>query len=387
MPRVFISYVRENSSLVLRLAHALRAGGVDVWFDQTHLKPGDRWADVIRREIAQGDFFLACFSSEYNNRPETYMNEELTQAIEKIRRRPTGHRWFLPVLLSDCKVPDRNIGAGETLRSFQWTELYKDWHKGLQSILDVVQPSLPYEPKMVRIPAGEFFIGSDFKKDPMATPGEQPQHTVYLPDYYLSKTLITNAEYKVFVEANGRYEPHYWTNGKPPEGKENHPVVHVSWEEANAYCDWLSSVTGRSYLLPDEIEWEKGARGNDARIFPWGDQWAESLCNTRELGLWDTTPVDTYLNGASPWGLLDMAGNVFEWTRSLWRNYPYPTDKTGRIQRKNLSGLGRLDRVLRGGSYLYDAKFARCAFRYGYPSYERYWNLGFRVAFPPNYDL
>jgi formylglycine-generating enzyme required for sulfatase activity len=315
------------------------------------------------------------------------MNEELNQAIEKIRRRPTGQSWFLPVLLSDCKIPDRNIGAGETLHSFQWVALHREWDNGIRSILDVIQPSLPFEPEMIRIPAGQFLLGSDPKKDAMAGLGEQPQHIIYLPDYSLAKTPITNAEYRAFVEATDHSEPSYWTNKKPPEGKETHPVVLVSWEDAYAYCYWLSSVTGKSYLLPSEAEWEKGARGNDARIFPWGDHWDEGLCNTKELGLSDTTPVGAYPNGASPWGLLDIAGNVWEWTRSLWGDYPYPTDKKGMMQRENLIVPGNPDRVLRGGSFLYDVKFARCAFRYWYPARQRYWNLGFRVALPPNYDL
>ncbi len=89
MPRVFISYVRENSNEVQRLVHALEAREVDVWFDQTHLEVGDRWPDVIRREIAEGDFFIACFSAELMNRTEGFVFEELTQAIERLRRRPT----------------------------------------------------------------------------------------------------------------------------------------------------------------------------------------------------------------------------------------------------------------------------------------------------------
>jgi hypothetical protein len=139
MPRVFISYVRENSADVTRLVDALKAYKVEVWFDQTHLKPGDRWADVIRREISQGDFFIACFSTEFSMRRKTFMNEEITQAIEQLRQRPTDQPWFIPVLLSDCEIPDRSIGAGETLRSIQWVALYDDWEEGIRRILAVIQ--------------------------------------------------------------------------------------------------------------------------------------------------------------------------------------------------------------------------------------------------------
>jgi TIR domain len=139
MPRVFISYIRENSEEVIRLVNALKAHQVEVWFDQTHLKPGDRWADVIRREISQGDFFLACFSTEFSKRRKTFMHEEITQAIEQLRQRPIDQPWFIPVLLSDCEVPDRNIGAGETLRSIQWVTLYDDWDEGIRRIVAVIQ--------------------------------------------------------------------------------------------------------------------------------------------------------------------------------------------------------------------------------------------------------
>ena len=125
-PRVFVSYVRANIQDVTRLADALKTRKVEVWFDKTHLKPGDRWANVIRREIAQGDFFLACFSTEYSKRRKSYMNEEITQAIEQLRQRQSDQPWFIPVLLSDCEIPDRSIGPGETLRSFQWVALYEN---------------------------------------------------------------------------------------------------------------------------------------------------------------------------------------------------------------------------------------------------------------------
>jgi hypothetical protein len=146
MPRVFISYVRENSKDVARLVEALKAHEVDVWFDKTHLKPGDRWADVIRHEIAQGDFFIACFSTEYSKRTKSYMNEEITQAAEQLRQRTRDKPWFIPVLLSDCEIPDISVGAGETLRSFHWVTLYDDWDEGINRILTVIQPETEGKP-------------------------------------------------------------------------------------------------------------------------------------------------------------------------------------------------------------------------------------------------
>ncbi|HSE18758.1 MAG TPA: toll/interleukin-1 receptor domain-containing protein [Pyrinomonadaceae bacterium] len=103
------SYVRENSDAVGRLTQALRAHGIEVWLDKTQIKPGSRWADAIREGISQGDFYIACFSVEYLRRSRTYMNEELTLAIEELRQRPTDRAWFIPVLLSNVEIPARNI--------------------------------------------------------------------------------------------------------------------------------------------------------------------------------------------------------------------------------------------------------------------------------------
>jgi HEAT repeat protein len=140
MPHVFISYVRENGAEIQRLADALRAYGVDVWMGKDQIKPGLRWEDAIRGAIGEGAFFIACFSRASNERMRTYMNEEITVAIEELRQRPTDQAWFIPVLLDDTDIPSRNIGAGETLRSLQWVRLNENWSDGIARILSVVRP-------------------------------------------------------------------------------------------------------------------------------------------------------------------------------------------------------------------------------------------------------
>jgi HEAT repeat protein len=141
MARVFISYVGEDLPLVRRLVDILREYDIEVWFDRDALKPGVRWRDEIRAGITLGDYFIACFSHEYSKRVRSFMNEELTLAIEELRQRPFDRAWFLPVLLSETEIPDRSIGAGETLRSIQWVDLFHDWHAGVAKILSVVQPN------------------------------------------------------------------------------------------------------------------------------------------------------------------------------------------------------------------------------------------------------
>ena len=253
--------------------------------------------------------------------------------------------------------------------------------------LTVMERSQPFEPEMILIPAGEFLMGSDPSVDKDARDNEQPQHTLYLPDYYLAETPVTNAQYAAFVQATGHRQSYHWESRKSPEGKEDHPVIYVSWYDAVAYCHWLAEVTGKPYRLPSEAEWEKGARGNDGRIYPWGNQWDAERCNSLEGRKRDTTPVDAYPQGASPYGLLDVAGNVWEWTRSLWGegfgepSFKYPYDPAD--GREDLGAPGVILRVLRGGAFDHNRWVVRCACRFRVAPNLFGWNGGFRVVVSP----
>jgi formylglycine-generating enzyme required for sulfatase activity len=236
----------------------------------------------------------------------------------------------------------------------------------------------PFEPELILVPAGEFLMGSDPRKDKDAPRSEQPQHSLYLPDYHIARTPVTNAQYLAFVQATGHRQPRYWPGGKPPARKENHPVVLVSWEDAVAYCNWLAQKTGKAYRLPSEAEWEKAARGTDGRIYPWGDEWDYSRCNTLEDGPSYTTPVGHYSpRGDSPYGCADMAGNVREWCHTLRKPYPYDP----RDGREDPGAEG--SRVMRGGAFSDGQWFVRCAWRNGKPSGDENGNLGFRVCVAP----
>jgi formylglycine-generating enzyme required for sulfatase activity len=223
---------------------------------------------------------------------------------------------------------------------------------------DVLTITSPIHLELVRVPAGAFLMGSDPGKDEDAREDEQPQHRLDLPEFYIGKYPVTNAQYAAFVEATDHRAPGYWNHDGVPSGKSGHPVVKVSWRDAIAFCRWLSWETGKEFTLPSEAEWEKAARGPDGRIYPWGNQSPTAdLCNfAKNVG--GTTPVGTYSpQGDSPYGCADMAGNVWEWTRSLKRDYPYDL------------GDGREDleisdwRVLRGGAFLYSEGNVRCAYR------------------------
>jgi formylglycine-generating enzyme required for sulfatase activity len=223
-------------------------------------------------------------------------------------------------------------------------------------------------PQMVRIPAGPFRMGSSEEHiqkmiaagtDKSWVERERPQHTLELPDYEIGRYPVTNREYQAFVRLAGQRPPRDWDGDLYPEGKGDHPVVNVTWHDAVAFCAWLSKETGEKYRLPSEAEWEKAARGEDGRIYPWGDAWDPLKCNTSEKGPGGTTPVGQYspVGGDSPYGCADMVGNVWEWTGSLYKPYHYdPQDG-----REQLDAPG--SRVLRGGSWPDSQNLARAARR------------------------
>jgi hypothetical protein len=138
MTYVFVSYLHENKEIVSQLYKDLTLNGVEVRTDQ-NIPAGSDWKQYIRKTIKQSSFFIACFSNEYNSRGKTYMNEELTLAIEELRQRTTDGIWFIPIKLSECEIPDRDIGGGRTLQTFQWIELYKDWGEGIQKLLNAIE--------------------------------------------------------------------------------------------------------------------------------------------------------------------------------------------------------------------------------------------------------
>ena len=227
--------------------------------------------------------------------------------------------------------------------------------------------------EMIYIPAGKFVMGSDDGMD-----DEKPHHVVYLDGFYIARYPVTNVQYKEFVAAAEHRSPRRWEAGTYRGGEENHPVRYVSWHDALAYCSWLSEETGQELRLPTEPEWEKAARGTDGRKYPWGDEFDESKCNTGESGIGDTTPVGKYSpDGDSPYGVADMAGNVWEWCSSLYKPYPYDAADG----REYLEAEGR--RVVRGGAFDYVRRRVCCAGRYRDPPDSRLHLLGFRVVVSP----
>lgn len=222
------------------------------------------------------------------------------------------------------------------------------------------------------VPAGEFLMGSA-DSDSEAYDSEKPQHRVYVDAFYLGKYPITNEQYRVFVQKTGHEQPYHWKDGFP-HGKANHPVVYVNWFDAMAFCEWAARATGVPIRLLTEAEWEKGARGTDGRIYPWGNSWQPTYCNTSESNINDTTPVDRYSHGQSPYGACDMIGNVWEYTYTIYESYPYKANDG----RNNINGQVTWP-VCRGGSLLSEKPQARAAVRIE-RDHLRLNGYGFRVG-------
>ena len=262
----------------------------------------------------------------------------------------------------------------------------------------VADPRLT-EPEMAEIPAGSYLRGSGraqreaaYRMDEAAYghsrtrqrgwyENEYPYAQHHTGSYAIMKRLVTNRDYRAFVEETGHGAPrvdqvtwagyglihpfertrrHAWRDGTYPEGRADHPVVLVSVEDAKAYAAWLSARTGATWRLPTEAEWERAARGEDGRWYPWGVGFDPARLNSHDRGPFDTLPVGSFPVGASPHGLLDMAGQVFEWTGTV-------------------AGEGR--HIVKGGSW--DDKgcgICRAAARHGRPDNLKHILVGFRLV-------
>jgi formylglycine-generating enzyme required for sulfatase activity len=248
--------------------------------------------------------------------------------------------------------------------------------------------------EFVEVPAGPFLMGSN-EDDPDSEfdDDEQPQHELTLPTYYIGRTEVTNAQYRPFVEGDGYTNPAYWSddgwawredrNRTQPSfwdddrwNGDEQPVNGVTWYESMAYARWLSAQTGDDYRLPTEAEWEKAARGPEGLRYPWGNQTpTDELANfNRTVGR--TTAVGSYPAGVSPYGALDMAGNVWEWTRSVYQDYPYDPDDG----REDISNPSEKSFSLRGGGWDYRSLDLRASYRLSVAPVNRFNNVGCRVA-------
>jgi formylglycine-generating enzyme required for sulfatase activity len=332
---------------------------------------------------------------------EVEARERHVQVLERVRG------WLAALLERGALPPAERARAGRALGQLGDPRFRPDaWFLSAR-FRSRPEPLLGF----VEIPEGPFLMGSEKARDPGADIYEFPQHEVSLPSYYIARYPVTVAQFRAFVDEGG-FRP-----GNPNclRDPDNHPVRYVNWHEARAYCGWLGDRLrewpglpgelavclrdeGWTVRLPTEAEWEKAARGplhsdgkgdmeGAGRIYPWGDEFDPSRCNTWEGRIGTTSAVGMYPSGASPYGVLDLSGNVWEWTRSLWgRNlskpkfkYPYRADDG----REDESAGDDVARVLRGGAFSSSVRLVRCAYRFRHGPDVWYLRGGFRVVVAP----
>ncbi|MGZ6391399.1 MAG: SUMF1/EgtB/PvdO family nonheme iron enzyme, partial [Ktedonobacterales bacterium] len=391
-PRIFVSHSHADNAFCHDYVIGLREHGLDVWFDEHNLGWG-ALRSTIEREMPLCQHFVAVLSPA--SVASEWVNAEIDAALELLKNGSLQTLTFVvavpcttPLLLRRWKriegADGAAVGVAEAVAGTMSIVAPPPLPTS-HTAVPPVSPTPPYQipgnhllarleqlgfaaqqasgvefivPPLCDIPAGSCLIGTDPKRDPVASnetwaEREKPQHTVWLTAYQIARYPVTVAEYACFVRT-GQRQPNDW---QQQLGKLDHPVVNVSWYDAVAYASWLTERTGHPWRLPTEIEWEKAARGADGRVYPWGDAWDPSRANTREGERRGTTPIDAYVSGASPFGVQDLSGNVWEWTSSLYEPYPY-TAGNGR----DLPTPTALC-VLRGGSWGSSSVGARAAFR------------------------
>jgi formylglycine-generating enzyme required for sulfatase activity len=243
----------------------------------------------------------------------------------------------------------------------------------------------------VEIPAGTFTMGSSPPRDADTTELEQPQSTPWVDSFLIQRYPVTRKQFSTFVERAG-FEP---ADSLCLAGFGNHPVTNVTWYDALAYCEWLTEalrnwdgapseihdriVQGWRISLPSEAEWEKAARGADQRIYPWGDRFDSENANCAETRLGGPSTVGSFPGGSSAFGVEDLSGNVWEWTRSIYSVYPYPERTTDRVDLEDVGAGPDEYRVGRGGSYDRGRALIRCAIRVKDSPTSGFPYFGFRI--------
>jgi len=371
--QVFISHAHQDATFAQRLAGDLRARDIPVWISPDSIQLGEDWPDAIDRGLDESGVVVIALTPHALT---SYWVRKETSTARLLAGRNEIGLVFLDV--AECEMPS-------SWKTYQYTTFRAGYERGLNELLQYlnggsVRPVITSPPdrhieertgiELVRIPAGPFLYGDD-------------KRVIDLPEYWIGRYPVTNAQFSRFVRATNyrttaeqRGSGWVWAGSKWDEVKDvdwrhpggpktsiddgdDHPVVQVSWDDAQAFCDWAGLA------LPTEEEWEKAARGPDGRVYPWGDDWIAGLCNTREDQVGGTTPVGRYSpQGDSPYGCADTAGNVWEWTESWFDE-------------------GQTRRVMRGGSWNFNQYLARAAYRGDYHPDDRAYDVGFRVVRRP----
>jgi formylglycine-generating enzyme required for sulfatase activity len=297
----------------------------------------------------------------------------------------------------DPTLPAMHSGIANLRNAADWTTYRDGWTRAPGPLLSdnhlsvgAIFQDAPFAPEMVVVPAGEFWMGSpdgsDGDRGHVAEPHEGPRHSVTIRQPFAVGRFAVTFEEWDWAQAHLEWRRHTKLEPRQPEDekwrRDRRPVIDVSWEDAQAYCRWLTAVTGKPYQLPSEAEWEYCCRAGTETPFWWGASISTSQANYNTYGdgakgenRRRAVPVDSF--EANPWGLYQVHGNVWEWCQDEWHeSYEEAPDDGSAWQSREEGGR----RVLRGGSSNYVPQFLRSAFRYRFASDLRGGYFGFRVV-------
>ena len=367
--KLFIAYAQADDDAARELRRALARFDHERLlsiFSMEDLEPGDDWPDRLSAELAQAKIVVFLLS------PEALASRHLTHEIQQVVN--SGKR-SIPLVLAPCDLRSTPLGDRHALvlgEGDRESEIEKAaWRIRAAAIAERAVIFKPVEadwcPEMVMLPAGNFEMGSDEYDD------EKPRHTVRVArPFAMARFPVTFDAYDHFCEQTGKQKPDDggW-------GRGDRPVIKVSWEDARAYAEWLSEVSGQSCRLPSEAEWEYACRAGTVTRYSFGDELTPEQANVSESQIEKTTPVGQY--PANAFGLHDMHGNVWEWVEDHYhRSYDLaPGDGRAWIE----EGADEFSsRVFRGGSWFGDRDLARCAGRGHFDPGDRDDFVGFRVV-------
>jgi formylglycine-generating enzyme required for sulfatase activity len=397
--RVFLCHASHDKPVVRELYQRLLSEGwIDPWLDEEKLLPGQDWDIEIEKAVEVADVVIVCLS-ENSVTKEGYVQREIKRALDKSDEKPEGIVYIIPFRLNDCEVP-RRLSRWHWIDYFPlgkqpklYANLLKSLRvraKSLEIQIDFAQQPEKYTPdghriytfgniEFVKVPAGKFVMGGKYdNKTSLYT--HVGQKEVEIPyDYWIGRFPITNYQYSVVgTQTIGGDK----TSRVDLGFNYNHPVVEIAWNDVISYVSSLNVFFKKElpqeyrFSLPSDIEWEKAARGIDGRLWPWGDEFDMSKCNISGDGSHGKflLPVGMYSpQGDSPYGAADMAGNVWELTRSL---------DDGKEDEK-ANDTEHILRVVRGGAYYSTPAAVCCASSYSRSMIYTNDNTGFRLAIVP----
>ncbi len=403
-PTVFVSYSHHDKQWTDAFVKRLRAGGWDVWYDALGFPATMPWLKKIEKELTRrSQFWLVLSPQAWGS---DWVQHEIKLAIESgkpivnVLHKPINMALFSQSDAGKWHVHDKGVSLGgaeaaEVIVSELGYTLPEAAHQVSElraiALMSERLTALGYRavtiggveaiiPPLRLIEAGPFVMGSDPKTDHPSYEDEAPQHTVDTDEYQIARFPVTVAEYACYLKAEskrmGSPVEALWRNVQA--AGPDHPVKDVSWQEARNYAQWLARLTMQRWRLPSEVEWEKAARYDPATgqsmRYPWGRDYDSRRCNGRDAGNQGTVSVGSYPSGASPCGAEDMAGNVWEWTSTLYKRLPYAREDG----RESLDAPGL--RVRRGGAYNSDHMQLRAAHRLSSCGPEQRLDNGFRLA-------